>query len=615
MKVNKLSSVKTQLPYDYYDALPFCRPRHIKDVKENLGEILKGDRVANSVYKMNILKDEECKVAGADLNHTLESQQIDWWHSADNKAGAQRPTTCSHFYTKKELDKFAKFIKDEYRVHWELDDMPAAQKKLYKTGDVQEYDIGYLLGSYDEASGIARLNNHVTMIIKYIADNSYGQDTTKLGYRIVGFEVKPESYDYQNAPDCKSSLALQIAPLAGAEGKEIHWTYSVVWEEDTISWYERWDRYFASVDKQIHWFSIINSLLIVLFLTGMVAMIMIRTLHADFRKYSSKEVESEAEETGWKLLHADVFRPPAHRLLLSVFVGFGAQVFAMVFISLAFALLGFLSPANRGSLLSGMLVLFVLMGVVSGYNAVRMYKMFKGYRWVLASLLTALLIPGIIFGIFMIVDFFIMGVKSSRSVPFTTFLSLVALWFGVSLPLVLLGGYIGFKKPAIQNPGTERNTIPRFIPPQVWYMHPAVNVLMGGVLPFGAVFIELFFVLGAVWGQQMYYIFTFLFIVFFILVVTCAEITIVMCYFQLCSEDYHWWWRAFMTSGSSALYMFAYSAFYFGTKLDITKFVSGLLYFGYTAIFSIVFFVLTGYIGFYACFLFVRKIYASVPLD
>jgi hypothetical protein len=28
-----------------------------------------------------------------------------------------------------------------------------------------------------------------------------------------------------------------------------------------------------------------------------------------------------------------------------------------------------------------------------------------------------------------------------------------------------------------------------------------------------------------------------------ILVITSAEIAVVMCYFQLCSEDYHWWWR------------------------------------------------------------------------
>ena len=80
--------------------------------------------------------------------------------------------------------------------------------------------------------------------------------------------------------------------------------------------------------------------------------------------------------------------------------------------------------------------------------------------------------------------------------------------------------------------------------------------------------------------HQVYYIFGVLFVVFGILVVTCAEITLVLIYFQLCSEDYRWWWRAFFTSGSSALYLFLYSAFYFVTKLEITKLVSTLMYFG-----------------------------------
>lgn len=40
--------------------------------------------------------------------------------------------------------------------------------------------------------------------------------------------------------------------------------------------------------------------------------------------------------------------------------------------------------------------------------------------------------------------------------------------------------------------------------------------------------------------NQIYYVFGFLYVVFFILIATCAEITMVMCYFQLCNEDYHW---------------------------------------------------------------------------
>lgn len=69
--------------------------------------------------------------------------------------------------------------------------------------------------------------------------------------------------------------------------------------------------------------------------------------------------------------------------------------------------------------------------------------------------------------------------------------------------------------------------------------------------------------------SQFYYLFGFLALVFLILIVTCSEITIVLCYFQLCSEDYHWWWRSYFTSGASALYLFAYSAFYFYSKVRL----------------------------------------------
>ena len=41
-------------------------------------------------------------------------------------------------------------------------------------------------------------------------------------------------------------------------------------------------------------------------------------------------------------------------------------------------MLGFLSPANRGSMLTVTLLLFVLMGSVAGYCAAVTYKAFKG---------------------------------------------------------------------------------------------------------------------------------------------------------------------------------------------------------------------------------------------
>ena len=149
-----------------------------------------------------------------------------------------------------------------------------------------------------------------------------------------------------------------------------------------MKWSTRWDVFFQGTDNQIHWFSIVNSLMIVLFLTGMVAMIMMRTLRADFDRYHEMESQEEAqEETGWKLVHGDVFRPPAFPMTFSVLVGSGVQVLAMSMITLFFALLGFLSPAARGSLMTAVIVLYVLMGVFAGYFAARTYKLVKGENW------------------------------------------------------------------------------------------------------------------------------------------------------------------------------------------------------------------------------------------
>ena len=63
---------------------------------------------------------------------------------------------------------------------------------------------------------------------------------------------------------------------------------------------------------------------------------------------------------------------------------------------------------------------------------------------------------------------------------------------------------------------------------------------MGGILPFGAIYIELYFIFNSIWFHRIYYVFGFLFLVFVILVVTVSEITILMAYFHLCTEDYHW---------------------------------------------------------------------------
>lgn len=45
----------------------------------------------------------------------------------------------------------------------------------------------------------------------------------------------------------------------------------------------------VSLPAQIHWFSIFNSFMMVIFLTGLVSMILMRTLRADYARYTAKE--------------------------------------------------------------------------------------------------------------------------------------------------------------------------------------------------------------------------------------------------------------------------------------------------------------------------------------
>jgi len=302
---------------------------------------------------------------------------------------------------------------------------------------------------------------------------------------------------------------------------------------------------------------------------------------------------------------------------LAVCAGTGVQILLMTLITLGFAALGLLSPANRGALLQSMLLLFTFMGFPAGYVSARINKLFEGdecgsnFR---VTLMTALQFPGLCFGIFFCLDILIWSKKSTGAVPFGTMFLLLTLWFGISLPLVFVGSHFGYKKPCISLP-VRTNQIPRQIPPQHKLSHPFVASLIGGVLPFGAVFTELLFIMTSIWQHRFYYLFGFLALVLLILIITCAEVSIAFTYFQLASEDYRWWWRSYWTSASSSIYVFVYATLYFYNRLHITKFVSVALYFGYMFIASYAFCLLTGSVGFLSTFFFVRAIYASIKVD
>ena len=117
IKVNQLSSTKTQMPYDYY-SLPFCKPAETVSAVENLGEVLHGSVIQNSPYDIFMGKTDFKVLCRVELNP-------------------------------KESALLAKRIKEDYRVHLIMDNLPAATKMIREMPDGKQitmYDRGYPLG-------------------------------------------------------------------------------------------------------------------------------------------------------------------------------------------------------------------------------------------------------------------------------------------------------------------------------------------------------------------------------------------------------------------------------------------------------------------------------------
>ncbi|KAK3605598.1 hypothetical protein CHS0354_005902 [Potamilus streckersoni] len=607
--VNRLNSIETVIPYEY-DRFDFCTVDESHSPVENLGQVVFGERIRPSPYSVEFLEDVKCKIACEKEYKPGDAEKLNFLKRA---------------------------ISLNYQHHWILDNMPLTW--CYEVQSGGKYcSIGFSIGCYVTKEGRKKdsctmnvdfsqpdmyyLFNHVDIIVGYHsgAKEDWGQSFGDDGGRIISIKVNPRSIDnkgLQVDKACAETKPLGIPGVNQKDNIKFSYTYSVLWEErNDVKWSSRWDYILESMPHtNIQWFSIINSLVIVLFLSGMVAMIMLRTLHKDIARYNQMDSSDDAqEEFGWKLVHGDVFRSPRKGMLLAVLNGSGIQIFFMTVITLAFACLGFLSPANRGALMTCALVLYVCLGTPAGYVSARIYKTFGGEKWKSNVIFTAFLCPGIVFAIFLILNLVLWKEESSAAVPFTTVISLLKLWFGISAPLTFIGAIIALRKRPIEHP-VRTNQIPRQIPDQSLYTRPLPGIIMGGVLPFGCIFIQLFFILNSIWSHQIYYMFGFLLLVFLILIIICSEATILLCYFHLCAEDYHWWWRSFLTSGFTAVYFFIYCIHYYVSKLELQGGASTFLYFGYMLIVVFLFFLLTGTIGFFACFWFVTKIYSVVKVD
>ena len=222
--------------FDYYHpAFRFCRPREgPKDVSESLGSILFGDRIFTSPFELKMLQNQSCKAL-------CEEQKFD--------------------------QRSAKFVNrriwQNYNLNWLIDGLPAGQSYMDLSTNTEYVLRGFPLGMVDEQQK-AVLNNHFDIVIDY-------HDAGKDQYRVVGVLVVPSSRQgYKEGDDSCGSSDMPV--FLNEEGETtVQWTYTVHWRPSKTAWATRWDSYLHVYDPKIHWFSLINSAVIVVFLCGELA--------------------------------------------------------------------------------------------------------------------------------------------------------------------------------------------------------------------------------------------------------------------------------------------------------------------------------------------------------
>ncbi|XP_013114037.1 transmembrane 9 superfamily member 3 [Stomoxys calcitrans] len=405
------------------------------------------------------------------------------------------------------------------------------------------------------------------------------------------------------------------------EGAKIKFSYEVNWKPSVVEFKNRFDKYLDPnfFQHRIHWFSIFNSFMMVIFLVGLVSMILMRTLRKDYARYSKDEEMDDMErdlgdEYGWKQVHGDVFRSPPHTLLFSAMIGAGYQLISVVFCVIIFAIVGELYT-ERGSMLSTAIFVYAATSPINGYFGGSLYSRLGGRMWIRQMLVSAFMVPVFVCGTAFFINFIAIGYHASRAIPFGTMVAVTCICFFVILPLTLVGTVVGRNLDGQPDYPCRVNAVPRPIPEKKWFMEPAIIILLGGILPFGSIFIEMYFIFTSFWAYKIYYVYGFMLLVFTILTIVTVCVTIVCTYFLLNAEDYRWQWTSFMSAASTSIYVYAYSFYYFFFKTKMYGLFQTSFYFGYMALFSGALGIICGTVGYIGTSVFVRKIYSNVKID
>lgn len=615
-----------QEAYHYY-SLPYCAPENEKT--SSTSEKKKSESLFNELRSNSI---------GEYLGgHTLRHSGHDVKFAPQQNTFSEKCTTKKPL-SKADAEKFALAARDTWVYQMYLDDLP-----IWGV-------VGEMVASKDNTEvQKPHVYTKRSLLIQYNKD------------RIVEVDL---------ISDPKSLVEVK-------EGVQLTFETKFQWEATKNEFHSRFEKYLDQpfFKHHIHWFSIFNSFMMVLFLMGLVALILVRTLRKDYAKYGiiggmddEDEDEEEGpyvddngkledplmkggstsmpnEDSGWKQVHGDVFRAPYLLPVAAAIIGTGWQLIALTLGVILFAVAGPLHGEvheDRGEVQHAVLTCYCISSVVAGYMSGSYFKLYNstknvgrgktaasgGSQWQLTMFLTVMLLPTVFVSILSILNGIAWFYDTVNYIPFLVIVKLFFIWMLLSVPLCVVGTLAG-RHANISSGGSDKggcfsssdfpcrvNAIARPIPDDVPFHGKPMNLIpFAGLLSFGSIFIELYYVLTSLWNYKVYHVYGFLLAVYGILAVVVSMTTIIVVYFCLNAENYLWQWTALASGGSTAGYVFLYGIYYFLFKTQMTGFLQTMFYFGYMSLIALTLGTLSGTIGHFAASKFVRTIFRNVKVD
>merc|ERR1719401_1057920 len=225
-----------------------------------------------------------------------------------------------------------------------------------------------------------------------------------------------------------------------------------------------------------------------------------------------------------------------------------------------------------------------------------------------------LFLPALVLAGFCVINTTAIAYRATLTVPFKTVVIILVLFLVMCVPLHTAGPLLGRRAAAERSFPCRVHHLKRPIPTKHWLFTPAM-IVMAGLVPFGCLFIEMYFILSAVWSHnKVYYVYGFMFAILCLLSLVLICVSITCTYVLLNAEDYRWQWQTFLSCGATAGYVFLYTIHYFHTT-QMSGFFQTIYYFGMSLNFCIGLGLFAGALGFAGASKFVHLIYSNIKAE